>query len=103
MTVGPEHWDIYESGTGRRPPHCGHRARARSSPPMRLPLFAILLAACTRASSAPTPSTSYPASYETIITGGRIVDGTGNAWVYGDIGLSGDRIARIAPPGMLAR
>jgi dihydroorotase/N-acyl-D-amino-acid deacylase len=47
--------------------------------------------------------TSYPTSYETIITGGRIVDGTGNAWVYGDIGISGDRIARITPPGMLAK
>jgi dihydroorotase/N-acyl-D-amino-acid deacylase len=62
----------------------------------------VALAACTRASSAPTPATSYPTSYETIITGGKIVDGTGNPWVYGDIGLSGDRIARITPPGMLA-
>ena len=68
--------------------------------------FAILglaLVACTRASSAPTPVTSYPTSYETIITGGKIVDGTGNAWVYGDIGIAGGRIARMTPPGLLAR
>jgi len=72
---------------------------------MRLLLLAIALTACARASSAPAPaaSTSYPDSYETIIAGGKIVDGTGNAWFYGDIGLSGGRIARITPAGMLAR
>src|SRR5678815_2490017 len=66
-------------------------------------ILALALAACTRASTAPTPASSYPASYETVITGGKIVDGTGNAWVYGDIGIVGDRIARITPPGMLAK
>ena len=40
--------------------------------------------------------------YDVVISGGRIVDGTGNAWAYGDIGVRGDRIARITPPGMLA-
>src|SRR4029079_2698614 len=49
------------------------------------------------------PAASYPSSYETIITGGKIIDGTGNAWVYGDVGIAGGRIARITPPGMLAR
>jgi len=66
-------------------------------------LLCIALTACGRVASAPTPATSYPTSYETIITGGKIVDGTGNAWMYGDVGISGDRIARITPPGMLAR
>ena len=65
-------------------------------------LLALGLAACARPnSSAPTPAAA--SSYETIITGGKIIDGTGNAWVYGDIGLSGGRIARITPPGMLPR
>ena len=65
-------------------------------------LLALGLAACARPnSSAPTPAAA--SSYETIITGGKIIDGTGNAWVYGDIGLNGGRIARITPPGMLAR
>jgi dihydroorotase/N-acyl-D-amino-acid deacylase len=71
---------------------------------MRLFVFlGLALAACTHASSVPAPATSYPTSYETVITGGKIVDGTGNAWVYGDVGISGGRIARITPPGMLAR
>ena len=68
---------------------------------MRLFILAFALAACTRPSSAPAPA--YPASYETVITGGKIVDGTGNPWFYGDVGIVGDRIARIAPAGMLTR
>ena len=37
---------------------------------------------------------------EVLITGGRIVDGTGGLWFYGDVALSGDRISAIAPPGV---
>ncbi len=36
-----------------------------------------------------------------LITGGRIIDGTGNAWFYGDVAITGDRIERIAPPGTI--
>src|SRR5579872_1160941 len=52
-----------------------------------------LLFVCTLASA--------QTSYDVIISGGRIIDGTGNAWFYGDVGIRGDRIARITPPGML--
>jgi dihydroorotase/N-acyl-D-amino-acid deacylase len=41
--------------------------------------------------------------YNVVITGGKIIDGTGNPWYYGDIGVLGEHIARITPPGMLAR
>jgi N-acyl-D-aspartate/D-glutamate deacylase len=41
------------------------------------------------------------ASYDVVITNGRIVDGTGNAWFWGDVGIRGDRIVRVAPHGML--
>src|SRR5437667_4343385 len=34
-------------------------------------------------------------AYELIIKNGRIIDGSGNPWVSGDIGISGDRIAKI--------
>ena len=43
-----------------------------------------------------------PAVYDVVITSGRIVDGTGNAWFRGDVGVRGDRIAKIASPGQLA-
>src|SRR5438046_6349267 len=64
---------------------------------MRKLLLLLALSACARPSTAPTPATSF----ETVITGGRIVDGTGNPWYYGDVGIVGDRIARLAPAGML--
>jgi N-acyl-D-amino-acid deacylase len=38
-----------------------------------------------------------------LITGGRIIDGTGNAWFYGDLAITGDRIERVAPPGTIDR
>jgi N-acyl-D-amino-acid deacylase len=40
-------------------------------------------------------------SYDAILAGGRIVDGTGNAWFYGDLAIKDGRIARIAPAGLL--
>jgi len=33
--------------------------------------------------------------FDFIISGARVVDGTGAAWYYGDVGISGDRIAAI--------
>ncbi len=40
-------------------------------------------------------------AYDVIILNGRIVDGTGNPWYLGDIGIRNERIARIAPVGFL--
>jgi N-acyl-D-amino-acid deacylase len=40
-------------------------------------------------------------SIDTLITGGRVVDGTGNPWRYGDVAIRADRIAEIALPGQL--
>lgn len=37
----------------------------------------------------------------TLITNGRIIDGTGNPWFRGDVLLEGDRIADITPPGAI--
>ncbi len=34
-------------------------------------------------------------AYDLIIKGAKIVDGTGNPWFFGDIGIQGDRIAEI--------
>ena len=41
------------------------------------------------------------ARYDAILAGGRIVDGTGNSWFYGDLAIRDGRIARIAPSGVL--
>ena len=62
--------------------------------------IAFSIAGCTHA-----PSTGAPApargSYDVIIENGRIVDGTGNPWTYGDVGIRGDRIAAVMPRGGL--
>ncbi len=49
----------------------------------------------------PEPGAATPAAYDVVILGGRVVDGTGNAWFCGDVALHGNRIARVAPVGML--
>jgi dihydroorotase/N-acyl-D-amino-acid deacylase len=36
-----------------------------------------------------------PASFDVVIAGGRVVDGTGAPWFRGDVGLVGDHITRI--------
>jgi dihydroorotase/N-acyl-D-amino-acid deacylase len=52
-------------------------------------LFCILVFAHAAASQAQQPV------YDFIISGARIVDGTGAPWVVGDVGIRGDRIAAI--------
>ncbi len=43
------------------------------------------------------------AAYDVVITNGRIVDGTGNPWFYGDVGVQGERIVFVGPRGSLGR
>jgi N-acyl-D-amino-acid deacylase len=40
-------------------------------------------------------------TYDLLITGGKVIDGTGNPWFYGDVAVSGDKVARIAPAGSI--
>jgi N-acyl-D-amino-acid deacylase len=67
----------------------------------RLVLTAFALLAACRGGSTTTSPVPASSSYDVIIENGRIVDGTGAAWFYGDVGVRGDRIAAITPRGML--
>jgi dihydroorotase/N-acyl-D-amino-acid deacylase len=40
-------------------------------------------------------------SFDVLIRGGRVVDGAGNPWFLGDVGIAGDRIAAIEPAGVI--
>jgi dihydroorotase/N-acyl-D-amino-acid deacylase len=55
-------------------------------------------AACHQPSVTATPATS---AFDVVIENGRVVDGTGAAWFYGDVGIRGDRIVAVTPRGML--
>jgi N-acyl-D-amino-acid deacylase len=39
--------------------------------------------------------------FDTVISGARVIDGTGNPWFYGDVALDGDRIAAVCAPGLV--
>jgi len=71
-----------------------------------VPVAAALLAlpGCAPPAASPTPPTpgAEVRAFDVVIEGGRIVDGTGNAWYPGDVGIRGDRIAAVTPPGALA-
>jgi dihydroorotase/N-acyl-D-amino-acid deacylase len=58
---------------------------------MRFALGLLLLAAAAAAQPA----------YDVVLSHGKIIDGTGNAWFYGDLAISGNRIARITGTGLL--
>lgn len=45
--------------------------------------------------SAATASPGQERNYDFVISGARLIDGTGAPWTYGDVGIIGDRIAAI--------
>ena len=66
--------------------------------PLRTTLCIALLAGACAPRSAVTTGVAGD-SFDTVIENGRIVDGTGAAWYYGDLAIRGDRIAAIGPRG----
>jgi N-acyl-D-amino-acid deacylase len=81
-------------------------ARTLLAPRRLAPVVAALLAACAtsaapRADGATSPERS-SATYDVVIEHGRVVDGSGNPWFYGDVALRGDRIVAITRRGGLA-
>ena len=43
------------------------------------------------------PAVAADPAYDLVLRGGKVVDGTGNPWFYGDVGVRGDKIATIGP------
>ncbi|MEP6509831.1 MAG: hypothetical protein ABJC63_16510, partial [Gemmatimonadales bacterium] len=80
-----------------------HRATTTFNRLVRI-LLAGGCAACATASTGThtAAKANSDASYDVVITNGKIVDGSGNAWFYGDVGIKGDRIASITRRNELA-
>ena len=61
--------------------------RFRRAAAVAVLLVTLILSSALRAQQSPV--------YDVIIKNGRIIDGSGNPWVSGDVGIIGDRIAKI--------
>ncbi len=74
-----------------------------STPP---PVVAVPLPAPAPAAEpepAAEPDTDSDVVYDLVIENGRLVDGTGSAWFYGDLAIKDGRIAKVTPRGLLRR
>ena len=63
-----------------------------------------VLLACSRPAGSVVPSLHSDvttAAYDVIIANGQVIDGTGNAWFAGDVGIRGDQIVAVVPAGTL--
>ena len=87
----------------RQIPTCCHPMRTptpRFTSISRL-LPAVILVLLAASSCRVVDQRGTDAPYDLIIRNGRVIDGTGSAWFYGDIAVRDDRIVRIAPVGAL--
>lgn len=62
---------------------------------MRLPLRLGSCSALVLAAACFAPAQKGPPGFDVLITGGRVVDGTGAPWYRADLGVTGDRIVAI--------
>ncbi len=58
-------------------------------------LTSLVLAAALGLTASATAPVAEPGALDVVISGGRIVDGTGAPWFAGDVGIRGDRIVAI--------
>jgi N-acyl-D-amino-acid deacylase len=62
----------------------------------------LALAACGGQARPGGPPHPERAEYDVVLAGGKVVDGTGNPWFKGDVGIVGDRVRWVGPAGTLA-
>ena len=62
---------------------------------MRGPLLPLLLPLLLLATLAGAAGAQAPQPYDVLLRGGRVLDGSGNAWVVADVAIRGDRVAAV--------
>ena len=62
---------------------------------MRTKTVLAALALIALATTAPAPVSSQAPTYDLIIRGGQVIDGSGNPWFYGDVAVKDGRIAAV--------
>jgi N-acyl-D-amino-acid deacylase len=65
-----------------------------------LTVLIVAVVGCARLTSTPGAPPAGQ-SFDLVIENGRVVDGTGAAWFYGDVGITGDRIRVVTTRGLL--
>ena len=72
---------------------------------MRLRLACLVLVAAQACTPTIRNRSTPDSGYDVLITNARVVDGTGNPWYRGSVGVRGDRIVYVGPsmPGMTAK
>jgi dihydroorotase/N-acyl-D-amino-acid deacylase len=70
---------------------------------MKAPIALLLALATAACAASPEGAARISAGppYDVVIENGRVVDGSGNPWYYGDVAVKDGRIARIVPAGLL--
>src|SRR4051794_4762463 len=70
-----------------------------------MPLLRLLPVPLLALLAAGFPAPAEEPRYDLVLRGGRVVDGTGNPWVYGDVAVRGDRIVAVGrvPAGPATR
>lgn len=70
---------------------------------MKHPLIAALVAIVAGCATHQPTTGTVPArgGFDLIIENGRVIDGTGAAWFYGDVAITGQRIVAVVPNGTL--
>ena len=75
--------------------------RVRESAIIAAATFFIVACGSTPRGASEKPNPAADGAYDVIIANGRVVDGSGNAWFYGDVALRGDKIVRVVRRGQL--